>query len=152
MTILQLLTLKQIGFLTPLLQLVIICVLFIITTIVQYKNYKQTGKMWTYYPLNTWSFFAPIYEEIIFRGLIFVGLMSLYSLVVSIIISSILFGLWHLKNIFWLPKKELIYQMLYTGIIFGPIMVCVTIYTDSIWLAVILHYLNNLGSVFMEKK
>lgn len=144
MTTYEVFSLKQVGFLAPSLQIFLICFLFVFTILQQHKEYKQTGKVWGVFPLKTSSFFAAIYEEVIFRGFIFIGLMSAYSLMWSIIISSILFGLWHLKNIFYLSKKELLGQILYTGLIFGPIMAISTWFTGTIWLAVILHFCNNL--------
>lgn len=111
MTTYEVFSLKQVGFLAPSLQIFLICFLFVFTILQQHKEYKQTGKVWGVFPLKTSSFFAAIYEEVIFRGFIFIGLMSAYSLMWSIIISSILFGLWHLKNIFYLLKKELLGQI-----------------------------------------
>lgn len=152
MTITGLLTLKPIGMLTPFLQILLICILFVVTTVVQYRAFKRTGKMWAHYPVSTSSLFVPIYEEIIFRGIILLGLMSLYTILTAVIISSLLFGLWHFKNVFYSPKKELIYQMLYAGIVFGPVMGYLTIYTGTIWLAVILHYINNLFAPYFAWK
>lgn len=153
----EVLSLRQIGFLSPLVQIILVCILFVITIIGQYKEYKQTGKTWGgHYPLKTSSFFAAIYEEVIFRGFIFTWLLNAYSLFGAIAISSLLFGLWHLKNIFYMPKKALIYQMLYTAFIFGPVAALITFYTGTIWLAVIVHFCNNLLAVsslnFISKK
>lgn len=58
--------------------------------------------------------FAPIYEEIIFRGLILGALLTQLSKRQAILYSSLLFGAWHLKNIFFLDLDLLTYQMLYT--------------------------------------
>lgn len=151
MIIPEILQLKQIAFLTPLLQILIISLLFVVTVITQFKAYEKTGKMWGHYPLSTSSFFAAIYEEILFRGLILVGLLQLYPKTVAIVLSSLLFGLWHFKNIFYIPKKQLLYQMLYTGFFFGPLMALVTLATGTIWLAVILHFANNLFASEIQK-
>ncbi len=108
MTLYQVFTFKQIGFLNPAMQIILICLLFIVTILLQFKEWKTTGKVWNgKFPLRTSSFFASIYEEIIFRGFIFVGLMTMYSVLMAIIVSSLLFGLWHFKNIFYCSKKEL---------------------------------------------
>ena len=145
MTISEVLSLKQIGFLTPSIQISIICLLFVLTILQQYKEYKTTGKVWNgQFPLKTSSFFVGIYEEVIFRGIIFVGLMEIYSITCALVISSLLFGLWHLKNIFYMERKRLIGQILYAGLVFGPIAALITLYTGTIWLAVILHFCNNL--------
>ncbi|MBV5282383.1 MAG: CPBP family intramembrane metalloprotease [Paludibacter sp.] len=98
------------------------------------------GKPDTFY-LET--LFAPIYEEIIFRAVILSVLLKHYSLVKAVVFSSLLFGLWHIKNIFFVDPFELLKQICYTGIIFGPIMCLITYKTKTIWIATIIHYLNN---------
>lgn len=132
------------GIFTPFSQIVIICALFITTVIVQNKAYKETGKMWLYYPPNSLLFFAPIYEEVIFRGIFLAGFIAMYGAVNAVILTSILFGIWHIRSILFMPKKKVVMQMLYTGLILGPIFAIVTVVTGSIWMAVILHFLNNL--------
>ena len=143
--IFEFLKLKQIGFLTPGIQIFIICVLFVLAIFQQFIEYKKTGKTWGgHFPLKTSSFFAPIFEEVIFRAIILVGLIEIFSTTYAIIISSFLFGLWHLKNIFYFSKNGLIWQIFYTGFIFGPIMAILTLFTGTIWLSVIVHFCNNL--------
>lgn len=137
-------SLTSIGFLTPILQIAIISGLFIWMTLGQYGEYKKTGKMYENYPLRISILFAPIYEEFIFRGAILFYLLTIYSPIIAIVVSSLLFGLWHLKNIFYLPKRKLTGQMLYTGLFVAPIAAIITLWTGTIWIAVILHYLNNL--------
>lgn len=145
MTTSEILSFKSIGFFTPAMQMITICILFVASILQQYREYKATGKVWSgRYPLKTSSFFVGIYEEVIFRGIILVALLNMYSAVTAVVVSSLLFGLWHLKNIFYFSKRELWYQMLYSGLVFGPIVAILTIITGTIWLAVIVHYLNNL--------
>ncbi|OHB17066.1 MAG: hypothetical protein A2734_01460 [Parcubacteria group bacterium RIFCSPHIGHO2_01_FULL_40_30] len=137
---------KKFWRITPSFQILIVSILFTIYTLTAYLNYQDTGTMFGY-PLSISILFVPIYEEIIFRGFILLGLMKYYSWKKAIIISSLLFGLWHLKNIFFISQisqNELIYKMIYTAFIFGPIMAHITLKSKNIWIAVILHYLNNL--------
>ena len=129
---------------SPSLQILIICFLFVFTARTFYREYRNTGKMGEFYPLRISILFVPIYEEVIFRCFILVGLMNLYSSFLSIVLSSLLFGLWHLKNIFYIPKKNLIYQIVYTGLIFGPIASILVLSTGTIWVAVIFHYIHNI--------
>lgn len=128
-------------------QIITVVALFVIYTALSYFEYQKTGTMWGY-PLRISILFVPIYEEIIFRGFTLAGLTKFYSARNSIIISSLLFGLWHLKNIFFIPTHDLISQMLYTAFIFGPIAAYITLKTKNVWLAVILHYLNNTIAPF----
>lgn len=144
MIFIEILKLKTIGLFTPFLQILIIVILFSLAVFTQRREYKKTGKTYGRYPWRISTFFSTIYEELIFRVFILFGLMMFLSPFVSIIISSILFGLWHLKNYKWQSKKETIYQVLYTGIIFGPIASIITLLSGTIWITVIFHYLNNL--------
>jgi membrane protease YdiL (CAAX protease family) len=121
--------------------LLLVVMTYIATILAWYFDFKITGKMGGHEP-NVWMIFVPIYEELIFRGLL-LKYFERYGKVTSIFITSTLFGLWHLKNIFWLDPTSLRDQILYTALIFSPITCFVTQKTKSIWPAVILHYLNN---------
>lgn len=142
---------QQIGFFTPTLQIIFICFLFLLTVIVQKKEYNQTGKIFGHYPWRISTFFSSIYEEVIFRGFILFGLLLFLPETISIIISSFLFGIWHLKNYKWHTKKEITYQVLYTGFIFGPIISIFTLWVGTIWMAVIIHYIHNLFVYWVRK-
>jgi membrane protease YdiL (CAAX protease family) len=142
----------SIGFFNPLMQIFVICLIFIAVVLVQYKIYKKIGTFSHNYPPHTLTLFAPIYEEVLFRGIFLSGLIYMYGMIPAIIITSILFGIWHIRSIFFMSVNKTIVQILYTGLILGPIFALVTIYTGSIWLAVILHFLNNLFAPILEKK
>lgn len=152
MTILEFLHFKQIGVFTPLLQILLICTLLILALVTQYKEYKKTGKTYGRYPWRISTFLSSIYEEIIFRGIILIGLLILFPTPISIVISSILFGLWHLKNYRWQTRQYTFKQVLYAGIIFGPIASIITLWTETIWMAVIFHYAHNLLTEVFRKK
>lgn len=136
---------NKILFFTPLIQVFAICILFVATTLVANESYKQTGELFGY-PIFTYVgvLFAPIYEEMIFRGMIFGSLMKKYNLFVSVVLSSLLFGLWHFKNILFLDNGAVLSQILYTTLIAGPIFALATFKTKSLWAGTILHYINNL--------
>jgi len=51
-----------------------------------------------------------------------------------------------------MPKIKVAGQVLYTTVILGPVFAIITIMTGSIWLAVILHFLNNLLAPVLESK
>ncbi|MBD3362446.1 CPBP family intramembrane metalloprotease [Candidatus Dojkabacteria bacterium] len=136
---------KQIYFLLPEIQLVLITLLFILTAYFKYLQIKKGLAKDTSNSINMQCIFAPIYEEIIFRGIIFGGLLYTFSFTKSLIISSALFGIWHFKNIFTQKnKRKLLFQILTTGIFYGPIFALITYHTGSIWVSVMIHYLNNL--------
>jgi membrane protease YdiL (CAAX protease family) len=143
-TLLEFFKLKPIGFLSAELQVIIILFLFTVAILTQNKEYKRTGKTYGRYPWRISTFLSSIYEEIIFRGFILVALLSIVSPIIAVAISSCLFGIWHIKNYKWQTKQETIYQVLYAALIFGPIASIITLETGTIWVAVILHYINNL--------
>jgi membrane protease YdiL (CAAX protease family) len=76
---------------------------------------------------------APVVEELIFRGLILHGLRRNYNAIVAVIISALLFALFHL-NPWQFPATFVL------GLLLGWIM----IRTNNILLAIIGHSINNL--------
>ena len=127
---------------TRAMQIAIITILYSMMTLGYYFSVQTKGKMDGYAP-GVALLFVPIYEELIFRGVILRFFEKHYGAIRGIIFVSVLFGLWHLKNIFWLPPDALRDQLLYTALIFSPITCWVTLKTRSVWFAVMLHYLNN---------
>lgn len=96
--------------------------MFFITIIVYAKlSLLKTGLLFGK-PENFYfqTLFAPLYEEFIFRGLMFGFLMKHLSLLKAIIFTSLIFGLWHLKNMYLMDTTELIKQIAYAGFVFGP--------------------------------
>jgi len=144
-------SLQTVGFLTPEAQIALIALFFVVTTLTQYIEVQKTGKMFSVYPVSVSILFAPLYEEIIFRGFVLSGFLNLYSPVIAVVLTSVLFGLWHLKNIFWEGKTGVLKQMAYAAIIVGPILGVVTLWSGTLWLAVILHYLNNLWAPISKR-
>ncbi len=146
------LPLIQLGPISPLIQILLICILFVGVVYVQYNIFKKIRTFSHNYPPITLTLFAPIYEEVLFRGIFLAGFISIYGTTWAIIITSILFGIWHIRSIFFISQKKTLVQILYTGFILGPIFALLTIYTGSIWSAVILHFLNNLFAPIAENK
>ena len=139
----ELLQFRRFGPIGPALQIAVVTALYVATTLLLARSVRMTGKMMGYDP-DVWILFVPITEEILFRGLILGALEIAYGPARAVAVSSLLFGLWHLKNVFWLTDHQLIHQMLYTGLIFGPMTAVLALKTRTIWPGVILHYLNNL--------
>jgi membrane protease YdiL (CAAX protease family) len=126
-------------------QITIITALYIAMIASGYLQIQKTGKMFGYNPGVT-LLFVPIYEELLFRGIMLRFFERNYGAVKATIAVSLLFGLWHLKNIFWLDATQLAIQMVYTAILFSPLVCWLTIKTRSAWPAVMVHYLNNLAA------
>ncbi len=129
--------------LTPLVQILIIIGLYITMIVFGYFEFQKTGLLQGL-PVHISVLFVPIYEEVIFRGLILGALIKVVSNKKAIVLSSLLFGLWHLKNIFFLNIPDLAYQIAYAALFFGPLTAYIALKTKTIWLGVILHYLNNI--------
>lgn len=85
---------------------------------------------------------ASVMEEILYRGIIF-GLFNslIYSTWISLVVSSLLFGLWHFKNIPWMGRRDAFKQFLYSGLYAGPIFCLLRIWTGDLYLAIFVHFL-----------
>lgn len=85
--------------------------------------------------------FAPMAEEFLFRGWIIQKVEG--SNKQKIIASSFFFSLYHLKNAFVLSPLALIYQILYAGLVVGPLFAWVRIHYGSVFTSIVLHSGNN---------
>jgi membrane protease YdiL (CAAX protease family) len=150
--VLNLLSLKQIWVLSPLTQIIVMIVLYIATGFTQLPLYKKTGKLFYNYPPSSFLIFAPIYEEVIFRGILLATFIQLYGIVWAIILQSVLFGLWHLRSLLFMTPKRVTTQVLYTGLVLGPLFAIITLLTGTIWIAVILHFLNNFLTCVTDRE
>lgn len=90
------------------------------------------------------TLFAPVYEELIFRGWMLGRLERRFGPRRAIVLSSLLFGLVHVRNVYWREVDAVLGNVLYTGVLLGPLLAWVTLRTRSLWPAVVLHYANNL--------
>ncbi|WP_298266125.1 CPBP family intramembrane glutamic endopeptidase [uncultured Lutibacter sp.] len=111
-------------------------------------EYSESSNISLIYRGITALILAPIFEELLFRKLIFTRLLKKYSLNISIITSSICFALIHLPG----------YRNLLPTFIFGIISCLIYYKTKNIYYSIILHFLTNLswmlfanyGGVFYE--
>src|SRR5690606_2391171 len=98
-------------------------------------NYKIAGFI-------TVCIMAPIFEEILFRGILLRGLLqNKTNPVLAIVLSSILFGLAHMNP----------WQFLGAGLL-GALFGFVYYRTKSLWMCIFLHSLNNSFSYFLMLK
>lgn len=140
---------KKFKHLTVETQIFLIVVLYIFSIFYWYYEYKNFGTTQLHKWVSVSVFFAPIFEEIIFRWFIFALLLKNFNFKIAIFLSSFLFWIWHLKNIFFLDIYYVIYQTIYTFLVIWIINAYITYKTKSIWIWVIIHYLNNLLAVFL---
>lgn len=98
--------------------------------------------------------YASFMEEVLFRGVIF-GLAKAYwdSNLIALVVSSIAFGIWHLKNYAWhKDKKAIIIQFFHTALMYGPIFAVLRILTGDIYLAILFHFLTDTYVALAPKK
>lgn len=127
------------------LQVIAVVGLFVATVMLTHAEYLAKGTCFGFPGPAFNVLFNPIYEELIFRGWILGALACRRSGVLAIATSSLLFGLVHLRNIYWLDTPRLLQMMASAGFVTGPLFAYVTLRFRSVWPAVILHYLNNLA-------
>lgn len=129
---------------SPLVQLRLIVFLYLATIVRCYFEWTQTGFVFLHYPLVVTLFLAPLYEEIIFRGYLQPLLIKRSGLVSGIVQTSIMFGLWHCKNIIRLSPLDLLEQVIFAGLIIWPILGYLAYKSKSIRPGVIFHYAYNI--------
>jgi len=87
---------------------------------------------------------AAFMEEILYRGIIFSLILFISNNQwMALIVSSFLFGAWHLKNYYWSGKRNIVIQFFYTFLIYGPVFGLMRIITGDIYLAILFHYITN---------
>jgi membrane protease YdiL (CAAX protease family) len=92
-----------------------------------------------------------VYEELLFRLILVSWLSQHVSEVSVVIVSSLLFGLWHVKNYRVQGDRVTVAQVLYAGLILGPILAILTSWYGNILPAILLHAINNLLSPVSQK-
>lgn len=135
---------RRVGPVPAAAQVVAVVLLFVTTVLCTHAEYRAHETVFGFPGPGFNVLFAPIYEELVFRGWILGQLARRRSSAFAIAISSLLFGILHLRNIYWLVPERLVGQMVYTGAVFGPVAAWMTLKCRSLWPAVVVHYLNNL--------
>jgi membrane protease YdiL (CAAX protease family) len=125
-------------------QIVLVTGLFLATIFLTHDEYVRRGTVFGFAGAGFNALICPIYEELIFRGWILGRLARRRSALPAIAVSSLLFGLFHLRNIYWLEPWPLFRMVATHSLLTGPVLGWVALRCRSAWPAVILHYLNNL--------
>ena len=129
---------------TPLVQVRVIAFLYLATIAWSYFERVHTWKVFLHYPLVVTIFLAPLYEEILFRGYLQHTLIQHFGVTSGIVQTSLMFGLWHAKNIIRLSSFDLLQQMVFTGLVIWPILGYLAYTTKTIRPGVIIHFCNNI--------
>lgn len=78
-------------------------------------------------------------EEMLFRGMIFHSLQTKYRMRQAVLVTAVLFGIYHMSLVKFIP----------TGLL-GLVLCLIVWRTGSIYPAMLMHFLNNLISVVMS--
>ena len=84
---------------------------------------------------------APIYEEIIFRGILLKGMSKKVNPIIALVVSALLFALVHLN----IPQGINAFLL---GLVIGFIYLT----TESIYLSIFAHFINNLLALIISSK
>ena len=118
-------------------------IFIILTSFLAIAGVKRAMKGMNLFFYNA-GIIASFMEEIIYRGVIFGLSMSIWNNQwTALVVSSFLFGVWHLKNIPWCGVKNSINQFFQTALFFGPIFGLMRIFTGDIYLSVLFHFIVN---------
>ncbi len=98
-------------------------------------------------------FCVGLFEEMAFRGVVFLGILErrrsrVRDIVIAIIISSVIFGIVHSLNFFYMSPAAVLQQIGYSFLI-GAMCSVVLVRTKNIWLCVILHAIFNFGGALV---
>lgn len=116
------------------------------TTSANQLDVSNSVRMNPYLMIVTTLVFAPIVEEMLFRGVIFRTLRSRCSFLVAAFVSCLAFGFIHVSDsLFNMQFYDVWYIFVYAGI--GFFLAMAYEKTDSIYGSMLLHFLNNLIAV-----
>ena len=141
----DLLAFRRAGVVTVAAQVATIVALYVATILLTHREYIAQGTVFGYPGPGFVVLFAPIVEEVVFRGWILGQMAARLSRLSALIGSSLLFGLYHLRNVYWLETGPLVRSMAFTGLVLGPILGYVALRFRTLWPAVILHGVHNLA-------
>jgi len=92
------------------------------------------------------------WEELLFRGLVLGTLLSFsHNMLFTLLGSSILFGLFHLRNLWWATSPAVVRNCLYAGLLFGPIAGGLRWWSGDIYAGIAFHALSNFVSMYVVK-
>jgi membrane protease YdiL (CAAX protease family) len=92
---------------------------------------------------------AAFIEELIYRGIVYGFVMYMWhSQIIALVVSSLLFGIAHMRNLWWAGWRRSWRTSVYTGFTAGPIFGLIRIVSGDIYLGILIHFLHNLFVMF----
>lgn len=84
-----------------------------------------------------------VFEEVLFRGILFAGLRARHSLTVAVVGSSVLFGLFHVINLSVGQSLSITVFQVVNATAIGLFLCAIMLQANSLWPAIILHAIWN---------
>lgn len=101
--------------------------------------------------IHTSSLAVSYWEEILFRGFIYGGcLLIWHNTVVAVVATSLIFGIFHLRNLWWSSRRQVLFSCLYAALWFGPVAGVLRWWSGDIYLGIALHAVNNFTSIALS--
>ena len=95
------------------------------------------------------SLVASIGEELIFRGAVYGGVAYYtHSPIYAVVVSSLTFGLFHLRNLWWAGWRRSWHISLYTGLSVGPVLAVIRLFYGDIYMGMAFHFVHNFFVMF----
>ena len=93
----------------------------------------------------TASLKAAFSEELLYRGILYGLLLHfLHNQLYAITISSLVFGLAHMRNLWWAGWRRSWKTTAYAGFRAGPVFAIIRWLSGDIYLGILIHFLHNL--------
>lgn len=116
---------------------------------------RMTGEWWTILLFFVECLCVGFFEEVAFRGVVFLGILkrkpaSKSWAALSVILSSAIFGLVHMINLFESSPGAVFLQIGYSALI-GAMCSVVLVKTANIWLCVLIHGIYNFAGGLVSR-
>jgi membrane protease YdiL (CAAX protease family) len=88
---------------------------------------------------------AAFFEELVFRGFVYGGIRLIGGTIFQAFIgSSLLFGVFHMRNLWWAGWRRSWHMTRYAGFLAGPLFCLLRILSGDIYIGILIHFLHNL--------
>lgn len=116
---------------------------------------RITGQWWTILLLLLECLCVGFFEEMAFRGVVFLSILKKNPFskgwaALSLILSSVVFGLVHMINLFESSPGAVFLQIGYSTLI-GAMCSVVLVKTANIWLCLLIHGIYNFAGAFVSR-
>lgn len=127
--------------------------LFLLVPLIAWLTTRTIAKRQSITILHNSSLAVSYWEELIFRSLVYgLTLTVINNAVIAIVISAALFGVFHLRNLWWSSRKQVLVNCLYAGLLFGPVVGLLRWWTGDIYLGIAIHAFHNFMIISLPTK